>query len=191
MKFFKFKKKNSANYSFFQLANMIPGYVFWKDLEGRFLGSNEAHLKALGLKSFDELVGKDDFEFYPVDVANKCTSFDKRAISEKKVIKLGEEVKNKAGLDEIWVTSKAPLYDDEARIAGVIGASLDITATKKAEIRQLEEKQKLFNLAAQVAHDIQSPLAALDTVVSSLQDKIPEQERIMMRTAFRRINNCE
>lgn len=44
-------------------------------------------------------------------------------------------------------------------------------------------------MTAQVAHDIRSPLAALDTVVNSVSNKVSEQERIMMRTTYRRINN--
>lgn len=60
-------------------------------------------------------------------------------------------------------------------------------------IEAIEEKDKtkkeLGEITAQVAHDIRSPLSALDMVITSLADKVPEQERIMMRTAFRRINN--
>ena len=59
-------------------------------------------------------------------------------------------------------------------------------------MKEHEQQKAIIEIgknAAQVAHDIRSPLAALDTFVTSLYDKIPEQERIMMLTAFRRINN--
>ena len=59
----------------------------------------------------------------------------------------------------------------------------------KEQLLIQKKLSEIGQLAVQVAHDIRSPLAVLDTVVTSLQDKIPEQERIMMRTAFRRINN--
>lgn len=199
--------------SLMQLANLIPGYVFWKDLDGKFLGSNDAHLKALGLTNLSELIGKDDYVFYPDDVAETCRKYDKKAIKEKQIIKLGEEVRNKSGFEEIWVTSKAPLYNSEGELIGIIGVSLDITATKKSEIlekkqrlerakaeeekarlkaelaqKAIEESQKLADLAAQVAHDIRSPLTAMNIILKDLP-QLPEEKRIILRNATNRIND--
>ena len=41
---------------------------------------------------------------------------------------------------------------------------------------------------AQVAHDIRSPLAALNTALKHLKE-LPEQERILIRNATRRISD--
>jgi PAS domain S-box-containing protein len=213
-KFNSNQEKIFLDSSLVQLANLIPGYVFWKDLEGRFLGSNEAHLKALGLNKIDQLVGKDDFDFYPKDVAETCRKYDKMATSEKQVIKLGEEVRNKSGFEEIWVTSKAPLYNAEGEIIGVIGVSLDITASKKNEMlekkqkleqekiekekalletalmqKTLEEKKLLSKLAAQVAHDVRSPLSALMIVTENDLSNVPEHTRILVRDAISQIRD--
>lgn len=50
-------------------------------------------------------------------------------------------------------------------------------------------KKELGEITAQVAYDVRSPLSALDTVVKSISSKVSEQERIMIRNSFRRINN--
>ena len=47
---------------------------------------------------------------------------------------------------------------------------------------------RLGNIAAQVAHDIRSPLAALNAMIKST-DAIPEPQRIMIRNATQRIND--
>jgi signal transduction histidine kinase/FixJ family two-component response regulator len=58
------------------------------------------------------------------------------------------------------------------------------------EVKEQKElaQQALLNLTAQVAHDIRSPLAAINTVVSNVTS-IPENKRIMIRNAANRIND--
>lgn len=51
------------------------------------------------------------------------------------------------------------------------------------------ERDKTFNLvASQVAHDIRSPLSALNMVSSALSD-VPEEKRLIIRNASKRIND--
>ena len=63
-----------------------------------------------------------------------------------------------------------------------------IVATFEKEKRD-RVKKELGEITAQVAHDIRSPLSALDMLITCIQDKITEQERAMLRTACRRINH--
>lgn len=63
---------------------------------------------------------------------------------------------------------------------------------KKGEINRLE-KEKSYNeairhLATQVAHDIRSPLAALNTILKDV-DSLPEQKRRLIQSATHRIND--
>ena len=51
------------------------------------------------------------------------------------------------------------------------------------------ERDKTFNLvASQVAHDIRSPLSALNMISSALSD-VPEEKRLLIRNASKRIND--
>ena len=56
--------------------------------------------------------------------------------------------------------------------------------------REIEIQQaiSLARMAEQTAHDIRSPIAALNTVVSCLQN-IPEDQRLMLRSAVNRIKD--
>ncbi len=53
---------------------------------------------------------------------------------------------------------------------------------------EFERKSALGNLAAQVAHDIRSPLSALNMVATQLKE-IPEDKRLIIRNSAQRIND--
>mgnify|MGYP003393529886 CR=1 FL=1 len=73
-----------------------------------------------------------------------------------------------------------------------LSASLSVYAEKIREQSHLEansrRQEALADLASQVAHDIRSPLAALNSIVSSLK-KLPEEERLLVGVAIRRIHD--
>lgn len=61
----------------------------------------------------------------------------------------------------------------------------------KIQESEKSEKEKLITanmMAAQVAHDIRSPLTALNMVIETI-DKLPEEKRILIRNAIQRIND--
>lgn len=55
-------------------------------------------------------------------------------------------------------------------------------------VQEKEHEAKIGRLAAQVAHDIRSPLAALDIIVRDLSS-LPEKHRLTIRRATQRIND--
>ncbi|MDR2157801.1 MAG: HAMP domain-containing histidine kinase, partial [Holosporaceae bacterium] len=83
-----------------------------------------------------------------------------------------------------YLSVKSPLIIDD-EVIGIIGLALDITGQKKAQQLELknkmqqvkiQEQQKLKVLAEQVAHDIRSPLMALD-MLSRSHKNLSEKER--------------
>ena len=84
---------------------------------------------------------------------------------------------NMSGADEI---SKIGQNFDRL-LASLDGAQKDLVAAEKA--------RTLGALASQVAHDIRSPLAALDIAMVSIQADIPEDTRLMLRSAVGRIRD--
>lgn len=79
-------------------------------------------------------------------------------------------------------------FSDVASIA----ETFNETSRKLSEVKDLEiEKAKInamADIAAQVAHDIRSPLAAISTVEKDLR-AVPEERRIMLRSAVNRLRD--
>lgn len=61
---------------------------------------------------------------------------------------------------------------------------------KRAQILMAEQSKTaaLVSVASQVAHDIRSPLTALNMVLGTI-DKMPEDKRLVVRSAIQRIND--
>ncbi|MEO5970400.1 MAG: HAMP domain-containing sensor histidine kinase [Bdellovibrionia bacterium] len=97
---------------------------------------------------------------------------------------------------KMWTSEPLSEFPVELRenLQSIIAARLsqEITLERKAErerqkIRQ-EANEKLNRLAAQFAHDIRSPIAALDTALGSLVAE-PEDTSHLIRTVAARIND--
>lgn len=57
------------------------------------------------------------------------------------------------------------------------------------ELVRLRNEAALALVARQVAHDIRSPLSALNMVLGSMKDEVPEKKRLIIRSAAQRIND--
>lgn len=114
------------------LIDHLPDRIFCKDINCKFVLNNKAHLKVLGSKSQFEVLGKTDYDFRPVEIAEASYQDDLR------VIKTGEKIENKEEYildlegNERWsLVTKVPLFGVEKKIVGLIGISRDITQRKK------------------------------------------------------------
>lgn len=57
------------------------------------------------------------------------------------------------------------------------------------ELVRLRNEAALTSAARQLAHDIRSPLSALNMVLGSMRDEVPEKKRLVIRSAAQRIND--
>ena len=85
----------------------------------------------------------------------------------------------------LWIVRIATLL-----ILVTAAVAWQLNEQKRAAVtaEQMKRSSALNELASQVAHDIRSPLAALDSVVNRLA-QLPEQERVFMRSAINRIKD--
>jgi PAS domain S-box-containing protein len=128
------------------LIQSLPLHIYAKDKEGRFMYANKPYCERLGLQ-LGELIGKNDYDIHPVQLAEKYSQDDLRVMSRGSKETLEERWQSHSG-EEKWVqVIKAPLrnnLDDE--VIGTIGIFWDITEKKRFEILLAEERNLLRTL---------------------------------------------
>ncbi|MBK7141966.1 MAG: PAS domain S-box protein [bacterium] len=116
------------------VLHSIPARVFWKDRNGIYLGCNELFALDAGLRSPEEIVGKDDHAMVWRDQAELYCA-DDRAVIESGVAKMLIEEPQTTPTGELihLLTSKTPLRNSSGEIVGVLGTYLDITDRRSAD----------------------------------------------------------
>jgi len=108
------------------LLEQLPVNIYWKNTEGVFLGCNEANRKSFGLNSASDYVGKKAHDIFPTDEADEIERNDQEVMRTGKPIVVEE-----SGTTGLFLSHKAPLRDENGQIIGLLGASINITHTKK------------------------------------------------------------
>ena len=102
---------------------------------------------------------------------------------------LTDELNNtQSGKRTILPQNKKFITDTALKLSIAIDSFLDVQKSLISKNIELEKYEATTTLAKQVAHDIRSPLAALNLVSSSLIN-VPEEKRLMIRNAIQRIND--
>jgi PAS domain S-box-containing protein len=141
------------------------GYIWLKDLEGRFMLVNNKFAHACSFDSVHQMIGKTELDINPKNRARKYIREDQDVIRKGTTRVTQEKIIGGAG--EVWFeTYKSPVKDQNGKIIGTTGYSLDITDRKKKveQVRQLNkklndiniQKDKLFSI---LAHDLRNPFA--------------------------------
>lgn len=158
--------------------NAIAIYYWWKDLKGRYLGCNQRAAEMLGLNSEAEIIGKTDYDLPWAINADALVANDKLTIKTKKVYSQEEEATDAHGNVLTFLVTKAPLLDDNQKVIGVIGTSIDITKQKENE-KKLRKAKELAEVASRVKsdfiknmrHDLRTPLNGIIGLSRILYDK--------------------
>ncbi|MEI6308908.1 MAG: PAS domain S-box protein [bacterium] len=129
------------------LIDNIPDSIYSKDLTCRKTLANLTEVRYLGAKSESEVLGKDDFEFYPKEIAEGFFADDQSVMqSGQPVLNKEELVINETGQKRWLLTSKLPLKDESGNITGIVGIGRDITARKQAEEALRESEHRLADI---------------------------------------------
>ncbi|HON22551.1 MAG TPA: PAS domain S-box protein, partial [Syntrophales bacterium] len=131
------------------IVENIPDMIFLKDAHDlRFVRFNRAGEELLGY-SRDELLGKNDYDFFSPEQADFFTEMDRRVLQGKRVVDIPEEpIRTRHRGERILHTKKVPILAADARPLYLLGISEDITERKRAleALAESEEKfRKAFN----------------------------------------------
>ena len=124
------------------LIDNLPDLIFVKDVSGRYLLNNRAHMHSMGVKRQEEILGKTTFDFNPHELAMLYTKDEREIVRSGKALIEREEIAlHRDTLEERWhLTTKVPIVNALGKITGVVGIARDVTERKRAEEALLHER---------------------------------------------------
>jgi PAS domain S-box-containing protein len=137
-----YDEQAQAQSLFLSLIDSLPLNVFSKDKEGRFILANRQYCRTVG-KSMEDILGRTDDDFHPPEMARKYRRDDKAVMNSRQVTTIEEEHRRTTGTVMDVSVIKAPLYDRNREISGMLGVFWDISQRKQTE-RALHESEKRF-----------------------------------------------
>lgn len=150
---YKQREEETLNSKIFleTLLESISLPLFYKDINGRYLGFNNAYQDFFG-KTKDELIGKSVFDISPDDLARIYHAKDVELFEQAGTQTYESKVKDTHGIIHDVIFNKASTTDSRGKVTGLIGTILDISARKRAE-EALQESEIRFRTLFESAAD--------------------------------------
>lgn len=143
-----YRKKISPNSDDLNLADVIaqlPGHVYWKDRNLKFIGSNTNNWKDFGLQSLDDYIGKTDRDLFSKEEADQVRKTDENIVRTEQPVIVEEWLTKSDGNQALYLSHKKPLRNKNGEVVGILGTSIDITSSKR---KTLDELAILENIIA-------------------------------------------
>ncbi len=121
------------------LLDAIPNPVFYKDADGAYLGCNRAFEAYLG-RPREGLVGNSVFDLAPPELAAIYHQADRELFAGRAEQSYEAAVQYADGSRHAVVFSKAPFFNADGSLGGLIGSFTDITEHKRVEAALKEQK---------------------------------------------------
>ncbi len=178
------------------MLQTIPDYVYFKDLNSKFLRVSESMVHLFEVNSSDKIIGKSDFDFHTKENAKKFFEEEQNIIREKN----GFINDLREGIDEnnnlLWTSvTKLPMFDETGQCIGTFGISKNVTEIKKLEIEikgqyeKLTEKQNELSILNNELNNQKEELKSINEVLKTQEEELKvaneelaEQTKILSRS---------
>ena len=165
------------------LLENIPLSIYFKDRQSRHVrvsdymtkNNPEEYIKNAEGKIHPhaaDLLGKTDFDLYDQRLAEEAIADDRRVIEDGAVITDRIESARTGNGEQIYTsTTKAPRYDSNGDIVGLVGVTLEIT-DRVGYRKELERhNERLEEFAEVLTHDLRNPVNVAQGYIDVLREE--------------------
>lgn len=182
------------------ILDSVPDIIFFKDLEGVYLGCNSPFEELVGKKKL-EIIGKTDYDLFTAEVAELFRLNDNLMLKGKQSRHNEECITYPNGKKIIVDTLKTPYRGKDGNIIGSIGISRDISerimfeqalVKNEEEVRNILKKEKELNILksqfiSTVSHEFRTPLAGILSTAQLIKLNYGKWDEEKRETMFKRI----
>jgi len=149
------------------LINAIPYSIFYKDTQGRYLGCNEAFARIAGVTQA-HVTGRTATELFGAERGAVIDRNDRELLRTLQEVHKEEQMVYSDKSVRLMQTVKAPFWDKQGQLLGIMGIGHDITEQRRFEqeiqaARELAEEaaQMKSDFLANMSHEIRTPMNAI------------------------------
>ena len=176
---------NNATIVLDNILENVPVSIYWKNMEGIYMGCSRYVLDMAGLEDRTQICGLSDFDLPWQERAGTISEIDQHVVISKEVSTIEEEGALDDGRNIYLLSNKVPMFDVGNNIIGMMGISVDITQLKETErgLREAKEAAELANRAktdflAMMSHELRTPLNAIMGIVQIIDRERLTSEQI-------------
>ncbi|MEP6791255.1 MAG: PAS domain S-box protein, partial [Ramlibacter sp.] len=127
------------------LIDSIPDIIIYKDVEGVYLGCNEAFC-TLSNRPASEIIGRKAHDLFPSERADIVEANDAQTLATLQRKSVEEWLTYPDGTEAFVQTVRNPLRDPDGKVLGVLGVGRNITKRKQAETELARQQALLLSL---------------------------------------------
>jgi PAS domain S-box-containing protein len=126
------EKINEQHQLLLNVTNSISDLLFYKDMDFRYIGCNQAFSDFLGLP-IEFIVGRTDYDLFAKEFADLFRLKDTETVQSLQTQSNHEWVAHADGRMLYLLTQKSPLIDVAGKMIGLVGISRDLSETHDLE----------------------------------------------------------
>lgn len=137
------------NRDFVSFLENTTDFIYFKDKDSRFRFCSQTLARITGHASWRDMIGKQDLEVFPSDIAQLYSEEESPIFSEGKALLNKTDPYYDEHGNQGWViTSKWPLFDKDGKtVIGIFGVSRDVSPLVEAQNALRESESRFRTLA--------------------------------------------
>ncbi len=127
------------------LLDHVPDYIYFKDVNCRFIRINKALADCFGVKTPERACGRNDSDFWDTETAERLLALDRSVLATGEPLIAQQEPVSINNITRWMSVTKIPVNTGSRTGAAIVGISRDITEWKRA-MEDLKWSEASFRL---------------------------------------------